>query len=166
MIFGIHYRTGVSHTPLRTPHARTGVSHTPSCQKSFPFPSLTHARPTIYTFRGEPSNPLAPHISRAANPASGPNPDGSLPAADMRPATTDMQPLTRLTGNCIAKAYLDENTQKRHPAAPTFPTKPVPLMGCARKRNNQANRHDQQMHHSVWHPSPTKNNTLYRQPPH
>lgn len=33
--------------------------------------SLAHARPAIPAFRGEGMNPLAPTISRAANPASG-----------------------------------------------------------------------------------------------
>jgi hypothetical protein len=41
-----------------------------------------------------------------------------------------------------------------------------PFSGLLRARSNQTNRHDQQMHHSVWPPSPNGNNTLCRNPLH
>ena len=38
------------------------------------------------------------------------------------------------------------------------------LPGCVRERTKQGNRPEQQLHHFVWPPSHTENNTQYRQP--
>ena len=51
----------------------------------------------------------------------------------------------------------DGGIRIRHPA-----TELSALSGCIRELAEQGNRPDQQMHHSVWPPSPTENNTHCR----
>jgi len=66
---------GVCDTPLRTPPCMYGrIAYAP-CQKSFPLQSLTHARPTCHTFRGEAPDSLVRSVFRAAiSPRTSPLP--------------------------------------------------------------------------------------------